>query len=121
MYLCFISKYSIIFFILFFRDKERKLHTLSNDKELLIKEEVRLQKNISVKQMQLGTLQSEEEQNDKKIETRNYSMNKLSEELKLPSKHIFVFVLLFNPNHINVDLLFLSTYVLSHLEYRYQR
>ena len=63
-----------------------KLEKLQEDKELVIREEARHQKNISVKQMQLGTFQSEKSQNDEKVGSRNLEMNKLADELKLTGR-----------------------------------
>ncbi|XP_065201828.1 DNA repair protein RAD50 [Planococcus citri] len=65
------------------RNEKAKLETLQGDRDLVIREEERHQKNIGAKQTTLGTLQNEKDQNDQRVGNRNLYMNKLADELKL--------------------------------------
>ncbi|XKL64892.1 hypothetical protein PGB90_004978 [Kerria lacca] len=65
-------------------ENQNKLSILIEQKQEIISKEKLLQKDISVKQMQLGTLQSNDQQNNERIDTRNMNLRNLAEQLGLP-------------------------------------
>lgn len=73
-------------FVAFSSENQNKLSILIEQKQEIISKEKLLQKDISVKQMQLGTLQSNDQQNNERIDTRNMNLRNLAEQLGLPSR-----------------------------------
>ncbi len=91
LFYCCFAKYSVrptisIMFAFFSRNKQAELSERMEQKRNTVNEESRLQKEMSVKQMYLGTLQSQNQQNNDKIQLRNDYLKNLNEKLELPSK-----------------------------------
>lgn len=64
-----------------FRNREKRLKNLADEKQKTLIEEKKIQNDISVKQTRLGTLQSNEEMNISHTTRRNQHLRALAEEL----------------------------------------